>query len=163
YRKMMAQCGSDADEDGIPYSLYAAERLIETRMDPAAAREFLAQQVTADHWRAPLEAYLIRSLVSSFEKDGDAKIINEVAAQVHDIEQVLELAKELPKLQAGIESVQGTDSAWIAFGAEPWLVTVTPPAPPVPALVFVISSTKVAPPGTRLIAGQTSESAWLGY
>jgi len=63
---------------------------------------------------------------------------------------------------AGIESVFGTDSVWFAYGDEVWLIAIAPPAPPLKSLVFAVSSSRVAPPGTKLVAGPAQEGAWLG-
>jgi signal transduction histidine kinase len=41
-------------------------------------------------------------------------------------------------------------SSWVPYGNEPWLVAMTSPQPPLPALLLAVSSTKVAPLGVKL-------------
>jgi signal transduction histidine kinase len=80
-------------------------------------------------------------------------------------EQLEALANDFTTVRSRIESVVGLEpnvSAWLAYGTDPWLVTVTAPAAPLPSLVFVISSHQVAPRGTILVAGHTPTSFGLG-
>jgi signal transduction histidine kinase len=156
YRAMLKDCGSAADEDGIAFRLYAAERLIDAQLDPAAAYEALIAEVHRSRWHPPLAAYLMRSLLSTATDEAGTQAFVTLASHIHAIEQLSALARDFPKVRAAIESVQGTDSVWLAYGDEPWLVGIRP------ANVFMISSRHVAPRGATLIAGHTAESLWLG-
>jgi signal transduction histidine kinase len=162
YRAMLKECGDAADQDGIPFRLYAAQRLIDARLDPAIAYESIVAQVNATRWRPPLQAYLMRALLSSAPDEAASHAYVSLTSQIHDMEQVLALARDVPKVRGAIESVIGTDSVWLPYGNEPWLVTVTPSSPSSAALVFIVSSRQVEPRGATLISGQANGSAWLG-
>ena len=63
------------------------------------------------------------------------------------------LAKDYRRVRAEIESGAASDgSAWVSYGKEPWLVTMTSPQLPLPALVIAVSSTMVVPPGVKLLS-----------
>jgi hypothetical protein len=71
-----------------------------------------------------------------------------IAVRLAEMEQALALAKDFARVRARIES--GGASAWVPYGNEPWLVTMTSPQAPLPGLVLAVSSTKIAPPGVKL-------------
>src|SRR5207237_7368080 len=67
------------------------------------------------------------------------------------------LAPELPRMRAQMDA----GALWTVYGADSWLVTITAPAPPVPALLIALSPDKAAPPGVTL-AARTSAGEPLG-
>ena len=48
----------------MSYGLYAAERLISAGLDAEGGRAYVLKRARAGHWRAPTEAYLLRSLLT---------------------------------------------------------------------------------------------------
>ncbi|MGA2738383.1 MAG: HAMP domain-containing sensor histidine kinase [Bryobacteraceae bacterium] len=129
------------DEQGVGYRFYAADRLLSAGRETAAVLGFLRQAINGE-WRLTLpELYMIRPLV------GDGPKISE---RIAEMEQAAALAKDFAGVRARIES--GGGSAWVPYGDEPWLVTLTSPQPPLPGLVLAVSSTRVAPPGVKLRA-----------
>jgi signal transduction histidine kinase len=157
YRAMLKDCGSATDEDGIPFRLYAAERLINARLDPAIAFESLIVETQLPRWHSPLASHLMRSLLSTASDELGMSAHASLVSRIHTIERLDALDRDFPKVRAAIESVTGADSVWLAYGNEPWLVGIAPP------FAFVISSRHVAPRGTTLIAGHPAEGAWLGH
>jgi signal transduction histidine kinase len=85
------------------------------------------------------ELYMIRSLLGDDPK---------ISWRITEMEQAVALAKDFARVRARIES--GGGSAWVPYGNEPWLVAMTSPQPPLPALLLAVSSTKIAPPGVKL-------------
>jgi signal transduction histidine kinase len=71
-----------------------------------------------------------------------------VSSRIQELEQLVALAKDVARIEAQLDS--GAD--WIPYGEEPWLVTITGLQPGVPRLMLVVSSSKIAPPGARLLA-----------
>ena len=84
---------------------------------------------------------------------------------------LLALARDLPAIRSQLgadtflaprSSTAPRSLAWLAWGAEPWLVTITAEAPPVPRLVVIVSSRAVAPPGLIPVAAATPTSVPAG-
>src|SRR5262245_3494563 len=157
YRTLLERCDSTLDDDGIPFSIYAAARLIELRLDAPLAYAHLGATVRSNPWLPPLQAYMIRSLLASATGDAAAELRGRLASKIVEMEQIQTLADEFLRLSTHVEPLQ-----WFTYGDEPWLVTVTPAAPPLAALLFVISSSKAASPGTKLVTRQTPDSHLLG-
>jgi two-component system phosphate regulon sensor histidine kinase PhoR len=98
----------------------------------------------------PVEAARIRfaSFVAQPLADLEAKLPGQAHWEMQRAEELSKLAADFNAVRTRIESAEGlgpNESAWLAYGNEPWLITITPPAPPLPALVFVVSSHQVAP------------------
>jgi signal transduction histidine kinase len=144
---------SDArDEEGVGYRFYAAERLLASKRQPAAALSLLRKAINGEGRLTLPELYMIRSLLSTLP---DAQTGQKISERIAEMEQAAALAKNFPRVRAQIESGAAPDaSAWVAYGTPsseaPWLVTMTSPQPPLPGLVLAVSSTKVAPPGVKL-------------
>jgi signal transduction histidine kinase len=83
------------------------------------------------------------------------------------MEQAAALARDFPRVRVQIESGAAPDRpAWVPYDPPsnplasppsgppssnaPWLVTMTPPQPPLPGLVLAVWSARVAPPGVKL-------------
>jgi len=127
------------DEQGVGYRFYAADRLLGAGRDPASVLSFLRQEINGAGRLTLPELYMIRPLVGAGPK---------ISQRIAEMEQVAALAKDFARVRARIES--GGGSAWVPYGDEPWLVTLTAAQPPLPGLVLAVSSTKVAPPGVQL-------------
>jgi signal transduction histidine kinase len=109
---------------------------------------FLRKEGSGENLLTLPELYMIRSLAGADER---------VSQRIAELEQTGALAREVPGIRAQIEN----GAAWVAYGGEPWLVTVAPAVPPLPGLVIAVSSAKVAPPGVRLV-GRTTDGDALG-
>jgi signal transduction histidine kinase len=136
------------DSEGVGYRFYAAERLLNAGVDPAAVKEFLGKEANSETRLTLPELYMIRTLLGP-----DATI----SSRIEEMEQSVSLAKDIAQVRAPIEA--GAD--WVPYGKEPWLVTITSRQPGVPQLVVAVSSNKVSPPGVRLRA-RTAEGDYLG-
>jgi signal transduction histidine kinase len=139
YQTLLNTSSDARDEQGVGYRFYAADRLLAAGRDPASVLSFLRQEINGAGRLTLPELYMIRPLVGAGPK---------ISQRIAEMEQVAALAKDFARVRARIES--GGGSAWVPYGDEPWLVTLTSPQPPLPGLVLAVSSTKVAPPGVRL-------------
>jgi signal transduction histidine kinase len=160
YRILLDDSTDARDEQGVGYGFYAAERLLNSRREPDAVPAFLRKEVNGDGLLTLPELYLIRSLAGSL---ADTNIEQAISGRIAEMEQAAALARDFPRVSAQIESGAAPDrSAWVPYGppssplSNPpsgdaaWLVTMTPPQPPLPGLVLAVWSTKVAPPGVKL-------------
>jgi tetratricopeptide (TPR) repeat protein len=139
YRTLLNAPPDARDEQGVGYRFYAADRLLAAGRDPASVLSFLRQEINGVGQLTLPELYMIRPLVGAGPK---------ISQRIAEMEQVAALAKDFGRVRARIES--GGGPAWVPYGDEPWLVTLTAAQPPLPGLVLAVSSTKVAPPGVQL-------------
>jgi signal transduction histidine kinase len=154
YREILRTCGSTVDEWGIPFALYAADRLVALKLDVSLAEKYLIGQVHAVHLRELPQAYMIRSLLQSIGSEAANQALAIMDEQMKDFQQVQHLAKDFQRV------LPLARNGWAAYGEEPWLLKVTE-ASPFPPLLFAISSRKVAPPGTKLTTVKTPQSYTL--
>jgi signal transduction histidine kinase len=131
---------SDArDEQGVGYRFYALERLLAGNQQPA--RDVVGGN--GDRLLTLPELYLIRSLPIAQA--------GRISQQIAGMEQASALAKDFERVRGRVEAVGASSgSAWVPYGDDPWLVTITAPHPPLSGLVLAVSAAKVAPPGVRL-------------
>jgi signal transduction histidine kinase len=155
YHEILRECGSASDEQGMPFALYAAERLISLRLDIGAAEYYLTRHVQDVRFREPSQTTMIRSLLAAIGSDAANRAYAEAGRQMEDFQQVLDLLKEFHTIVQPLAEKQ-----WVAYGKEPWLLKLTP-APPFGLLLFGVSSRDVAPPGTVLHSTKTAGSYTL--
>ncbi len=160
YHRMLRNCDAAADEDDIPYSLYAAERLASGLNESEAAIDHAIERVNKTRWISVHQAYLIRSLLNMSGSGRAIAARNLIEARIAEMDQMASLAKDFHRLKPVAET------SWLAYGNEPWLITAVPAEPPLPELVFVISSSAVSRkfvvPGAMLAAQPLPGSESLG-
>jgi signal transduction histidine kinase len=138
------------DPEGVGYRFYAAERLLDAKRETTAVMSFLHKEANGEDRLTLRELYMIRNLMAPDPEPG-------VSQRITEMEQATAIGKDVPRLRAQIEN----GAAWIPFGEEPWLVTIVPAAARLPGLLVAVSSTKVAPPGVKLVAHAT-DGDYLG-
>jgi signal transduction histidine kinase len=139
YRALLNDPSGARDEQGVGFRFYAATRLLEMKRDPDAVSGFLRKEVDGETRLTLPELYMVRTLLGT----------NAMTSQrIAQMEQAVALGKGIPRLRAQIEA----GAAWVPYGVEPWLVTITSPQAPLPALLVAVSSTRVAPPGVKLLS-----------
>ena len=152
---------SDArDSEGVGYRFYAAERLLamkdDAKRETTAVMNFLRREADGEDRLTLPELYMVRALMGP---DPDPRVSRRIA----EMEQAAAMAKDVPRLRAQIEN----GAAWIPYGQgsstseAPWLVTIVPAEARLPGLVVAVSSTKVAPPGVKLLT-HAAEGGALG-
>jgi nitrogen-specific signal transduction histidine kinase len=164
YRSMLDECGSVEDPDGMVFGLYAAERLISLDLGTKPAQEYIIKRTRSVRWLQPVQAYLMRSLLRD-STAADAKLANDkLSLEIHEVEQVLALANDLNRLgriDFPFHASPGK-SVWLAYGDEPWLITVTSTESFAPPVVLAISSNRISPPGVTFLAAKSPASLPLG-
>jgi signal transduction histidine kinase len=164
YQSMLRDCSSVEDADGMVFGLYAAERLASLDLGSKLAKEYIVKRAQSHRWLPPVQAYLMRSLLRD-STAGDAKqAADRLSLEIHEVEQILTLANDLNHL-ARIDfpfHASPGKSVWLAYGDEPWLITVTSTASFAPPVVLAISSKRVSPPGVKFLAAESPASLPLG-
>jgi hypothetical protein len=160
YHGMLKTCDSALDEDGVPFALYAAERLVEGVHRPEMAYESIIDRTAGFRWMSPYQAYLIRSILRSAAGDRAESARRTISQRIEEIEKLQTFAKEFHRVRPLAEA------GWVGYGSEPWLINVAPADPPLPAVVFIVSSAvasqKFLTSSTTLVAPDTPDSEPLG-
>src|SRR5262249_35804332 len=93
YRNMLRGCGQATDDAGIPFTLYAADRLITLKLDVPFAQDYLVRYIRADRLRPLPQSYMIRSLLESIGTNVANRALVEIAGQIADVQQFLTLTE----------------------------------------------------------------------
>jgi tetratricopeptide (TPR) repeat protein len=152
YETLLGDASGAKDDQGVGYRFYAAERLVEAKHNPEAVFRFLHKEVSGEGRLTLPELYMIRTLLGSVQDE-------RLAQRIAETEQAVALTRDFPRVRARIESGAASGTVWVPYGTEPWLVTITPPTPPFPGLVLVVSSLKATPPGVILLSRTESGDA----
>ncbi len=151
-RDTLSACGDVTDEDGVPFAIYAAQRLSDAHED-AAVLDYVTSRLARSAWPAPSEAYALQSLLDGASGAAAHDARQKLSAQIRNIEQIAALAREWHdhpgRLQAASPSVRG-DLPWMGFGDEPWLVTLVSPTSFAAPVVMAVSSRRIVPNGIAL-------------
>jgi signal transduction histidine kinase len=164
YRGMLTECDSLEDADGMGLGLYAAERLISLDLDARPARDYVINKAQSVRWPPPVQAYLMRSLLHGVDAGEAGRARDALSLRIHDVEQIMNLANDLnrlARLDFPFHAAPGK-SVWLAYGDDPWLITVMSRAVFAPPIVLAVSSNRISPPGVTFLAAGSAESLPLG-
>jgi signal transduction histidine kinase len=137
------------DDQGIPFALYAATELVKSgNLDPSGLTH-IGSEVESRRWLSPAEAYMLLDLADALVKGAKPTIARtsmqglqqEAARRVNLTEGVLALRDNLPDfvpLIQGAHSLGTNDARWVAFGPEPWLVTIASPVKNLPRTLVAV-------------------------
>ena len=133
YKEILALPSELVDEQGVPFSLYAAGRLLETEIEHQAVLECIRAELKANRWLPPTESYILRELTNKLAEAAPDNAVREAAKQlqqqiskrIRELEQAVALQKDFPNLK--LAPVAGNPSGapepfWVPYGEETWLV-----------------------------------------
>ena len=168
YRTLLGFPSEITDEQGIPFSLYAARRLAheESFFNPALAR--IEAELGSGRWLAPTEAYLLRDALEEMSSRGvDAAPLKVALTRyLETLEQALALQKDFAglRLVPRVASTASTEPLWIPYGKLLWLVSLTPLPGGAGPLVIAVDAEAVMPRSgspLRIFTGE-AEGEFLG-
>jgi signal transduction histidine kinase len=138
YRKVLTASPQITDEHDIPLCLYAAGRLLEKSNSYDEVMQIIESELNAKHWMSPAESFIVRDIVNVLVESGTEdstgrqavenfrlQILNRISLQ----EKIHALQKDFPKLKLIAQwgsSQQQTESVWIPYGEDFWLVSLAP-------------------------------------
>jgi signal transduction histidine kinase len=149
YRKILSLPAEVLDEQGMPFSIYAAGRLLEAGVEHRAVLERLQTEMDAKRWRSLTEAYnlrdqaetLIKTAPDAPSRDTAQELRRKVLKETRFLEQALALQDDFPSLvlmQTAGKQAPNPEPLWMPYGEETWLVGLAPPlAGSQPVLVAV--------------------------
>jgi signal transduction histidine kinase len=132
YRKLLSLAPTLADEQGMPFALYAAGQLEEEEAVRAVLRNVLEQPA----WLEPIAYYRVAELLVASASDS-ADLKREAEARIDDIEQAQALRSAHPAL-AAFEQTPDGEPVWIRFGEPAWLISAAPPLGNLPGVLVAV-------------------------
>jgi signal transduction histidine kinase len=136
YRALLTVPADIVDEHGIPVSLYAASRVLESGVADEAVLQCLQRALGAARWPPPAALSMLRDLVESFIASGSDAEGRDAAANLDGAlsdywertRQALELQRDFSSLGLGrVTAAQGQPrDPWIVYGTPAWLVGAVP-------------------------------------
>jgi signal transduction histidine kinase len=119
------------DDQGIPFALYGAERLIALGGSGAAALDAMENTLQQRHALSPAAIYLIHGAAERVKNSPDPRlrsraemVISAAALRLRSAEQILELKRQIDRIVP--RSADGPADGWVAFGDPLWLVASGP-------------------------------------
>jgi signal transduction histidine kinase len=135
------------DDQGIPIRLYGASQLGKEPGHEHALAAALRETLAEPRWLSPPACYLLRDLSASL-RDAAPDLAEAATRRLLEVEQVLALRAEYPKLAALEEAARRTtngDPVWLPFGSdELWLVRTNPRLGDLPASVVAVRARPMA-------------------
>ena len=136
-RRILRVPSEVTDEHGVPLSLYAAARLLESGIDHTPVLETLQGELQAARWLSPAEAYMVRTLVDTLVGSAPDSAVRQsatdlkhiVSERLHYVEQALALQNDFPSLGVAPVAATGagnTEPSWTVYGQDAWLVSAAP-------------------------------------
>jgi tetratricopeptide (TPR) repeat protein len=134
YGEILGQPGDLTDEYGIPFSLYAADRLSVLGSDVEPLLERLESLIEEIRWLPSEALYFIRDITAQIqEKSQDSRLSERTKKLRQSVESSLEDLDRLESLKGFVSSwmlrrrslnQSGDSSAWESHGNIPWIVGI---------------------------------------
>ena len=135
YKEILARPSELIDEQGVPFALYAAGRLVETGIEQQAVLDCIRAELNTKRWLPATESYILRDLTNKLAETTSDSTIREAAKQgqqqisrrVREVEQAAALQRDFPNLK--LAAVTGNPASvseplWLPYGEETWLVSL---------------------------------------
>jgi signal transduction histidine kinase len=148
-RGILTSSANVTDEQGIPFCLYAAQRLLQAGLGYQAILERLDGEIDGLDEAAPPEVYMMRDLANTLAQSAGQPSVRAAAndlerrmlARVRFLEEALALQNDFSKL--GLNQTlpgrsQSNEPLWVPYGKEYWLVSVAPPLGGLPAVAIAV-------------------------
>lgn len=135
YEEMLGRSGELADDYGIPFALYAADRLSALNGDLAPVLGRLeGLLIKEDRWLSPAALYFLRDILAGLEGiSPDSLLLDKIRRLEQLAEEGLATQQKAASLEAFVagwlsrsgSSLPGNEATlWEAHGNTPWLVSV---------------------------------------
>jgi len=154
YQEILAQPFTLSDEYGIPLSLYAAGRILEIGEDNEAVLTHIQEEIQQKHWLSPSCSFLLLDLLEDFLLSAPEAEIREAAndckeliqKHIQKLEQATALQNDF--LTLGLtanqnDRTEGEHPLWVAYGNNPWLVSLSASLSEKPPFLVAVSAQKI--------------------
>lgn len=166
YRALLTVPLSIADEDGMPFVLYAADRLLSsgraTDADRGAIAAVADSAAHASSALPPAAWYLLRRVDDAAASPGESTSRarrDVIARRLADVEHALALQRDIQTL---IAQWKAADGVWLPHGTPPWLVGVSSQDSLRDRLLVAVRAETVLKTGGIMLASPNGAGEWLG-
>ena len=149
YQKLLSLPYNLSDEYGIPFSLYAAGRLLELSDNYDEIIKSIQKEMNQKYWLSPGASYQLSDLIEELDRKNKNQSSREIVQEcklllqkyIQKQEQALALQNDF--LTLGLSANQGRSSdkdisQWISYGEDSWLVSLAKSLSERPLLVIVV-------------------------
>jgi signal transduction histidine kinase len=135
YRQILTLPPQAADEDGVPWAIYAADRLLTAGAEHQALAERLASELKVQRWWSPAATYMIRDVLDKIAGAAPTSPAGALAREVErgvksylgSLEQALALQSDFSNLGLlRARTARNPEPLWIVYGMETWLLSLGP-------------------------------------
>lgn len=138
YQKILAMPSEIRDEQGVPFALYAAGRLLEGGVEHSAVLERIRPELNEQRLLSPTVAYILRELTNRLaETAPDTRVLEtaqnlqqKTSTVIRHLEQAMALQNDFPNLklaQVRGDHTHNFEPLWVSYGQEIWLVSLSSP------------------------------------
>lgn len=135
YKEILALPSELVDEQGVPFSLYASGRLLETGIEHQAVLECIRAELNTKRWLPPTDCYILRELTNKLAEAAPDNRVREAAKQIQqqisrrirELEQATALQRDFPNLKLAPVTgnpASASEPLWVPYGKEKWLVSL---------------------------------------
>jgi signal transduction histidine kinase len=134
YKDILALPSELVDEQGVPFPLYAAGRLLDSGLEHRAVLDWIRAELNTKRWLPPTESYILRELTNKLTtapdnslREAAIQIQQPISRRIRELEQAATLQRDFPSLK--LAAVTGSPSGapeplWVPYGEETWLVSL---------------------------------------
>ncbi|MGI9065513.1 MAG: sensor histidine kinase [Pyrinomonadaceae bacterium] len=138
YRKILAIPSEIRDEQGVPFALYAAGRLLEGGVEHSAVLDRIRPELNEQRLLSPTVAYILRELTNRLAGTASDTTVRETAQNlqqetstvIRHLEQAMALQNDFSNLKLAHvrgDSTRNFEPLWVSYGQEIWLVSLSSP------------------------------------
>jgi signal transduction histidine kinase len=153
YRKLLALSFDVSDELGIPFSFYAASRLLEIEEEYGDVMNRIQSQSLDFRWLAPEAAYLLQNLLDRIGRGSPDNAVQKNAEEILEstreylqkIQQVQSLQNDFSALglMANLDSIDDNDRPlWVSY-QNVWLVSLDSAITSCPEYLIAVDTEKI--------------------
>jgi signal transduction histidine kinase len=135
YKAILALPSELVDEQGVPFSLYAAGRLLETGIEYQAVLECIRAELNTRRWLLPTECYILRELANKLAeaapdnnlREGAKQVQPQISRRIRELDQATALQKDFPNLKLALVTgnpASASEPLWVPYGEDTWLVSL---------------------------------------
>jgi signal transduction histidine kinase len=154
YDSIMAISPEETDEYGIPFRLFAAERLASASGDSGRILRAVEDTVVPRKWLPPAALFMSKDILEILQKAGPNPTVTQKAAELGSrIDRDLAVIEQVAGLQTAAENqAEASDkpnpgiaarSRWSTLGNEPWLYSPIGDFPGSDSYILVITAPSV--------------------
>ncbi|MFC2167261.1 tol-pal system YbgF family protein, partial [Acidobacteriota bacterium] len=147
YKNILTLHSNITDEFGIPFFVYASERLTDNSVFLNEVSERISEGLNELRWLSPLESYMTSSICEKLINTASETTLKDLAKEnlslvqenISVLDQSLLLRRDFPGLLRNLQN----ETVWTAYGENPWLLSLTSPLLDSKSVLIAVSAAEV--------------------